>query len=149
MDDELAKDLGKESLAEVKTELEKSLIHRKEREFRNNYAETVKTILLKDYNFEIPQTIVDEEVKRTNTKAEEVAAQIRLELILDAIAAKENIQATQNDVENRLTSLSQIYRQPVAEIRKLYAKNNMMSALATQIVLDKTLDFIIDNAKLS
>ena len=149
IDDDLAKDIGKENLEQVKTELKASLIKRKEGEFRQEYAKSIRKTLLKEHKFDAPQTLVDEEVKRTKQDKDEVIDRFKIELILDAIAQKEKIQATQQDVEFRLMTLSQIYRQPVDEIRNLYKKNNMMSSLATQIVLDKTMELIIDNANMT
>jgi len=148
LDDELAKDIGKESLDQVKSELKESLIKRKEHGFHREYVDSVKETLLKSYKFDVPQTLVDAEVERSKRDKKEIADQLKLELILEDIAIKENIRATPQDMNQRLAALAQMYRQPVQEIQKLYTKNKMMGVLATQIVLDKTLDFIVDNAEM-
>jgi len=149
IDDEMAKDIGKENLEQVKTELEKSLQARKEREFRKDYADTIRKELLKKHKFDVPESIVDKEAERSKRDKKEVEEQLRLELILEDIAIKENIKATPQDVDARMKMLAQMYRQPIDEIKKLYSKNNMVSSLAAQIALDKTMDFLVDNANFS
>ncbi|OVE81500.1 hypothetical protein BVY03_03570, partial [bacterium K02(2017)] len=148
LDDEMAKDIGKETLDEVKEELKKSLLSQKEQEHRRDYSEVIKDILLKTYDFEIPQGLVDAEIERSKKDKEEVLKQLRLEFILHSIAQREKMQATPQDIEQRLNMLAQLYRQPAEEIRKLYAKNNMQGMLASQIVLDKTMDLLVDHAKM-
>ncbi|MBU0505470.1 MAG: trigger factor [bacterium] len=146
IDDELAKDIGKENMEQVKEELKKSLEQKKENEFRNDYAEAVKKNLLKEHKFDVPDSLVEEEVKRSKQEKKDVVDRFKVELILDAIAKAESIQATQQDLEFRLLTLSQVYRQPVDQIKKLYQENNMMSSLAMQVIFDKTINFIIDQA---
>ena len=148
LDDELAKDIGKDNLEQVKTELKDSLLKRKERGFHRDYVEEVKEQLLKSYKFDVPQSIIKAEIERSKRKEDEVVNQLKLELILEEIAVKEQIRATPQDMEQRFAMLAQMYRQPAKEIQQLYAKNNMMGILASQIVLDKTLDFIVNNANM-
>lgn len=148
LDDEMAKDIGKENLKQVKDELHESLIKRKERAFRRDYIEEIKKQLVKSHKFDVPESIVERETKKGQRDKEKIVDQLKLELILEEIAAKENIQVTEQDMNQRLATLSQIYRQPVHEIQKLYEKNKKMGLLATQIVLDKTLDFLVDQAKM-
>ncbi|HLD46067.1 MAG TPA: trigger factor [bacterium] len=149
LDDELAKDVGKENLEQVKTELKDSLIKRKERDFRREYAEEIKKHLQKEYQFDVPESLVAEETERTKQDKKEIQERFRLDLVLDTIAHAENIQATQQDIEFRMITLAHVYKQPVEEIRKLYKQNNMMSSLAIQIVFDKTLERLIDLAQFS
>lgn len=145
LDDELAKDIGKANLAEVREEIKKGLLRRKEQELRGEYAEEVQKQLLKEHKFELPENLVASEVERRKLEKEKVEEQIKLQLILEEISKKENITPTQQDVETRFRMLSQMYRQPVQEIQKLYMQNNLMSSLVAQIAMDKTLDFIIDS----
>ncbi len=149
LDDEMAKDIGKESLEQVKTELKDALTKRKEGHFRHEYAGFVKKHLTKMHNFDVPQSLVDEETKDGKREKQDIIDQIKLELILDKIAEVENIRVNQHDVDSHLTMLSQMYRQPVAEVKKLYSDQRMMTRLIAQIVMDKTLDFVVQNAKMS
>lgn len=148
LDDELAKDIGKENLEEVKKEIRDSLLQRKEREFRNTYVEDIQKKLLKEYKFEVPENVVQAEMERRKEDKDKVIEQLKIQFILETIAEEEKIQPTQQDMEQRMAAMAQMYRQPVAEIRKMYSQNNLMGMLASQIVLDKTLDFIIDNANM-
>lgn len=148
LDDELAKDIGKENLEQVKTEIRDALIKRKEQEFRGGYAEEVQTKLLKDHKFEVPEKLLEAEVERRKEEKDKVTDQIKMQLILEEIAKIENITATPQDLDTRFKMLSQMYRQPVQEIKKIYVQNNLIGSLISQITLDKALDFVIDNAKM-
>lgn len=148
IDDELAKDIGKENLEQVKNEIKEAVLKRKERGFRRDYAEAVRQKLIADYKFEIPQSLVDQEVERQKRERQDVENQIRFEIVLEAIATAETVRVNQDDVERRMTALSQIYRQPISEVRKLYSNQDRLSHLISQITIDKTIDFIIDNASL-
>lgn len=148
LDDEMAKDIGKESLEQVKTELKDALVKRKEGHFRHEYAGFAKKHLTKIHMFDVPQSLVDEETKDGKREKQDIIDQIKLELILDKIAEVENIRVTPRDVDSHLTMLSQMYRQPLAEVKKLYSDQRMMTRLVAQIVMDKTLDFVVQNAKL-
>lgn len=149
IDDELAKDIGKENLEQVKNEIKDAVLKRKERGFRRDYAKAVRQKLIADYKFEIPQSLVDHEVEHQKRERQEVEDQIRFEIILEAIATTETVRVNQDDVERRMTALSQIYRQPISEVRKLYLSQDRLSQLISQITIDKTVDFIIDNAKMT
>ncbi|MBF0104803.1 MAG: trigger factor [Deltaproteobacteria bacterium] len=147
LDDEMAKDIGKANLGEVKEELKKSITLRKEREIRRDHGEEIKQKLLADHEFEVPQSFIDSEVERTKKDKAEVLKMLRLEFILQEIAERENLTVTPQEMEQRMMLLSHMYRQPLDQIRKLYAENNMKGMLATQIVFEKTIDLLVDQAK--
>lgn len=149
IDDEMAKDIGKESLAEVKKEIEDALTKRVEATHKREYAEEIRNKLIKDYKFEVPQSLIDSEIERTKKDKKEVEDSLRVEFVLEAIAREEKIQPTPQDFQAHFQMLSQMYQQPVEEIQKIYSQNNMINTLAIQILFDKTLDFLVENAKLS
>jgi len=150
LDDELAKDLGKESLEAIKTEVTTFLTKRKEREIRQEYAKDVMDLLGKEYKFDVPEGLIDAEVKAGKKDKNEVEKNLRLQFVLQEISVKEkdNIKIDPKDVEERFHSLSHMYRQPVDVIKKYYTENKMLPQLVSQILLEKTLDFVIDNATL-
>jgi trigger factor len=67
-------------------------------------------------------------------------------LIIEEIARREGIVATPADIAEELAALSRQYGQPVDRIRKALG-NNVLS-LMDGIVRNKTLEFLIENAKL-
>ena len=78
---------------------------------------------------------------------EEAARRVKTTLLIEAIAAKEGIQATQQDVEAELTALSAQYGQPRERIIEALQSN--AAALIDGIVRTKTIDRLIEQAKRS
>jgi trigger factor len=148
VDDELAKDVGKKDLAELKTEIEKLIADSKKSGVRREYVEQVRQKILKDYDFEIPDGLIADEAEKTGRDRKEIADQIRFEFVLEAIAAKEKLETRPEDIDRRLAVYAQIYRQPLAEIKKTFLTNNMLPHVLSGIMIDKALDFVIEKARM-
>jgi trigger factor len=82
---------------------------------------------------------------RTDFKAD-AETRVKGTLIIEEIARREGIVATPADIAEELNALSRQYGQPVDRIRKALG-NNVLS-LMDGIVRNKTLEFLIENAKL-
>lgn len=162
LDDEMAKDIGKESIALVKDEIRAMISKRKEKMLRRDYAEEVKKYLTKNYDFEVPHSLVhhdhdhdhDHDPKghdpdHHHPSEQEQSDELRLHYVLEAIAAKEGLQVESSEIERRFATLSQVYRRPIAEIRQFYSDRQALRQLSAQILADKALDFIIDKAKMT
>lgn len=147
LDDELAKDIGKESLDQVKKEVKDAIVHRKDRQIQRDYGDKIREHIKKSYKFDVPESIVEAEVERNKQDKQEVVDQIRMELVLEAIARKENLMATHQDLKDRMQLLAQVYRRPLEEIQKIYSQENMVQMLASQIAFDKAIDYMIRHAK--
>jgi trigger factor len=76
---------------------------------------------------------------------EEAARRVKTTLLIEAIAAKEGIQATQDDVEAELSALAAQYGQPRERIIEALQSN--VAALIDGIVRTKTIDRLIEQAK--
>ena len=100
------------------------------------------------HKMEIPEGLLEEEKKRTKKPEEEIIKQIRSQFILEAVAQKEKIEVTPKELQNRLTQLAKLYARPLQEVVEHYKKNNLFPQLASQIMIEKTIDFIIEKAKL-
>lgn len=85
-----------------------------------------------------------EEELRTQYRSE-AESRVKATLLVEQIAKRENIVATPADIQEELEALARQYGQPVARIRKALG-NNVLS-LMDGIVRNKTLDFLVDNAK--
>lgn len=148
IDDEFAKDLGKDNLETVKKEISEMLSKRKEKSFKNDYATETMDFLLKKHKMEIPEGLLEEEKKRTKKPEEEIIKQIRSQFILEAVAQKEKIEVTPQELQNRVAQMAKLYGRPLSEVVDHYKKNNLFPQLASQIMIEKTIDFIIEKAKL-
>jgi trigger factor len=98
---------------------------------------------------------LEEYLKATDKSEEDLRKELRVDaeqrvkgtLLIEAIAKAEKIEATPADLQGELASLAAQYRQPVEMIRK--ALGNNVHSLVDGIVRNKTLDLIIDNAKIT
>ncbi len=75
-------------------------------------------------------------------------ALIRVEtgLLFDAIVAKENIEATEEDLEEEYKKFAEAQDKTVEEIKELFSRNT--DYLKDSIVSRKTVDFLVDNANI-
>ncbi|EKD41497.1 MAG: hypothetical protein ACD_73C00691G0001, partial [uncultured bacterium] len=49
-------------------------------------------------------------------------------------------------IDVRFRQMSIMYRQPLESIKQYFHQNNMISGLVTQIVMEKTLDVLVEKA---
>ncbi len=72
---------------------------------------------------------------------------VKARYLLNAIAEKEDISAGSEDVEARIQTLATYYGLPAPEMKSRLEQQNMLEGLATQIRIEKTLDFLLGEAK--
>jgi trigger factor len=72
---------------------------------------------------------------------------VRNNLVLDAIAKAEGIEASDEDVTEELEKLSKSYNRPAEELREIFEKNGNISNLQEDVALRKTIKFLLDNSK--
>lgn len=154
IDDEMAKDIGKDSLDALKQELRDMLSKRKENQHRRDYAKALREKLAASYDFEIPPSLLKHDHDEATANDPEhdhkkMEEDIRLQFVLHAIADKEEIKVDRQDIDRRMAAIAQMYRQPLEEVRKFYANQENLQRLFTQVRADKALDFVIDHAKMT
>lgn len=76
------------------------------------------------------------------------ARRVRGYLILDAIAEAESVNVSDEDIENFFQGLAAQLGEPITKIRAHYDENDRKNALKVKILQEKTLDFVIDKAKI-
>lgn len=67
-------------------------------------------------------------------------------LILEKIAQQELIEINDEDVERGLKEVATPLGQDLDTVREFYSKNNLMDSLKKQILEEKTLKFLLENA---
>lgn len=87
-----------------------------------------------------------EEVLRAQMR-NDAEKRVRNNLVLDAIAKEEGFEATEEDIAAELESLSKSYSRPVEELRDIFEKNGNMANLEEDVLLRKTIKFLLDNSK--
>jgi trigger factor len=78
--------------------------------------------------------------------ADEARRRVKSTLLIEAIARAEAIEATTQDIETEINALGEQYGQPRERILEMMRPN--IDALIGGIVRTKTLDFLLDNAKI-
>jgi trigger factor len=178
LDDEFAKHLSPESdLAGLRNEMRTRLESSAKSRVRRALSTVVVDRLLAKHEFPLPAPMVEREaegiyreaqtyvtraglswddyLKKQDRTDDAVRAEYRAEaerrvkttLLLEAIAKAEKIEATQADVEAEIASLSRQYGQPPQAIVEMLRPN--LSSLVDGIVRSKTLDFLLDRAKIT
>jgi trigger factor len=176
LDDELAKAVSQNgNLDELKADIRRRLQSVAESRVRRELGNQVIEKLLSAHDFPLPEVLIEREqesmlqdgagmatrmgmsfddyLKAVGKTEEELRGESRPEaerrvkgtLLLEAIAKAENIQATPADIQSELQSLASQYGQPVDRIRQALG-NNVLS-LMDGIVRNKTVEFLIENAK--
>lgn len=160
LDDEFAKDLGYASLAAAREGLQGRLLEAK----RAEAVETTKGRLLArvlDRNrFEVPRSLVDGEQeallrgRRPEPSAEaaarvrEIAEQrVRAALILDAIAEKESVSVSEEDLERLYRRRAARERTRVEAVRERSRKAGLADAARLEARREKTLEFLLAKAR--
>lgn len=178
LDDEFAKDCGPfSSLQEIKDKLRSEMEKALKRDIDESYKDTILKRLAETHHFDLPETLVTRELdaivrqrlqERQRGKAtdpspsataeelktireenrDEANRRVKVGLILEAIATKEAISVSQEDMNNEVTRLATELRVPMAELVKMIQAGGQDSIeeLRSRILADKALDFVYRNS---
>lgn len=173
VNDELAKKVGVDSLEKLKDEIRKSLVAEREAESKNEMRKQIVDHLMSQVEFNLPESLVAQETRgiiydvvRENSlrgvtkqmleeKKDEIFGmatqsakdRLRTTFILDAIAEKEKLTVTEEEMEARIASLAQRYRITPERLKAQLDERGGLGEVEEQIRAGKTLDFLIANAK--
>lgn len=71
---------------------------------------------------------------------------VKTDLMLEAVAKAEKLEATPADMEGEVAAMAAGYRAPVDEVRKIILKEGRLEALAKSVLRKKAANLIIDSA---
>ena len=80
---------------------------------------------------------------------EEAEAACRSELVLLAVAKKENLTVTPEEIDQTLSQVAMQTRQPFQELKRYYEENNLVVPLKDRILADKAVELIYDKAEVT
>ncbi|MFQ5964177.1 MAG: trigger factor [Candidatus Scalinduaceae bacterium] len=172
INDELAKQIGYDSLGALKEFLSKRLETEKKAQVDNDLREQIYKNLLEMANFDLPEDLIEsqsnkrlhkyqiellnkgtplEEIQKDlenlkNASEESVVRDFKLSLVLERIAEKEKIFVTETDVNKRINMLASMYGIEPSKMRMQLEKLDSMSNLRYQMKESKTVDFLIKEA---
>jgi FKBP-type peptidyl-prolyl cis-trans isomerase (trigger factor) len=172
LDDELAKDLGLESLQKLKEHVEAKLREQKRADQARAREAAISEELIKRHSFALPVSLVEHQTDRlardfkvrllmsgvAEAKIDEEMAKfteqlrqagerhVRLSFILDRIAEKESVTVTQDELVGRLWQVSQRWKKDPAEVRKIFDAQGLWGSVVSAIRQEKTMAFLLSNA---
>jgi len=174
IDDELAKQVGYDSLGELKEFMSKRLEMEKKRMAEGEMQEQISSKLIEMADFEMPEDMIkhhtserlykyqldlvnkgtpQEEIEKhsedlKNASEESVVRDFKMSLVLEHIAEKERIFVTEDDVNRRISEMAGMYGLDAAGMKKQLEKMNSMSNLRHQLRESKTLNLLMKEANI-
>lgn len=178
LDDEFAKDCGPyASLQELKDKLRDQMENSLKKDIEESYKDSILKRLVETHHFDLPDTLVERELDtivrqklqaRQRAKAteplppadadelnkmreehrENAQRRVKAGLILEAIAEKESLSVSQDDLNNEVTRLASELRVPIADLVKMIQAGGQDSVeeLRARILADKALDCVYRHA---
>jgi trigger factor len=177
LNDEFAKDLGREgidSLESLREKMREDMVATEERRVEADVRDQIRDKLLELVEFEAPDGMLQQELdsminnmqfnlrrsglsmeamglseeKMREDYREEAEKRVKVGLILAKIAKDKEIEVTDQDVEDQILTVSKDTGQPPEAIRDIYNKNNLMDSMKDSLLTEKTLKFITDGANI-
>lgn len=174
LDDEFAKDLKLDNLAQLKDKIKEAIINQKKAEEKERLKKEILENLIKKNAFDTPPSLVaaylhtfvsqaTENIKKGKIKPEDAAlmtpeklnekylpvaeARVKEEMILDAVARQENIAVSEDEINVRIKEIAEEHHQKAEDIKKQLIKQGSDNLLAASMLEEKVFDFIIEKAK--
>ena len=177
LDDDFAKALGGdfETMDAVRAEVKKQLEARREVEDRRGLEEKVVAAVLSRHEFAVPEAMVMRHVAHQVEHARERMRRqgvdpdklpwdygklipelkpaseqaVKRALLLEAIAEREVINPAEDEVDIEIERFAQAAQRPAPAVRRMMEKSGDLESLRGSLREKKTLDFLIQHAKVS
>jgi trigger factor len=174
VDDEFAKDLGKENLEDLKKEVAKELENKMRSDNEIATENQLLDKIINDNSFAVPSALVKKQMHMMseNAKArlmekgfkkedldkkdgeleerfkDDAMKQVRLLFILDKIAKDEGIKVEEKDLEDAYKSISMRAGKSEKEVKDHYEKEGFVDNLLERIKEEKTISFLLKSAEI-
>jgi trigger factor len=176
LDDEWAKDVGNfSSLADLKARLRQTLEEQKKGQANQAGKEKILDLLIERHPFQVPKSLIERQMQNLISRAEIRLAQqgmkleeanldrqkmqesfqpmaerdVRGNLILEKIAEIEKISVSDADLEEKFEKLAAQLKQRPETVKNYYQKKDLGEGMRAQILEEKTLDFLMSQAKIT
>ncbi|MAE96130.1 MAG: trigger factor [Deltaproteobacteria bacterium] len=174
LDDALAKELDEEleSLDALRERLRNDLAERKEASAKEALHRSLVDALIERTEFDVPPGMIERRLNQQIQRAHQQLAdampheelhqrlgewseswrpeaerEVREHLLLDAIAEKQGIEVSDEDLQAKLEEMAREQGMDPDRLRSLYDEQGMLEALRAQLGSDKALEFLIAGAK--
>jgi trigger factor len=179
IDDEFAKDVSEfKTLQELKDDMENKLKEKFDTFSRKQVENEIVDKVMKNTQVEIPEVMIENRIQSMindmafrlrfqgmslekyleaskltledlkNQMKDDAYYNVKMGLTLEAVAKAEDIKPTEDEVEQRINEMAKGYNKGVEEFKKTI-KEDQLEYIKDSIATQKTLDFLVDNAKIS
>lgn len=168
-----------ETLEEYKQDIEKRLAERKEQEKEQYLQSVAVEKAAEAANVDIPEVMVETETEQMlqefsnnlrmqgmnlelysqltgqdeaalkEQMKENAGKRVRQTLVLEAIAQAENLEVTEDDMNEEFEKMAKMYQQPAEEIKKIFERNGNVNALTKDLLIQKAMKFIVEHSVVS
>lgn len=174
IDEEFLKQLGEDSRESLEGKIREQLEEQAAACEKDHLRTEIGKYLVAKTDFDMPQSVIDQE---TNLMARNMVRQIasggatqeqiegqkevilseasrssrdraKLRYILNLIAAGENIHCDDGELDKRIESMAVQYRMSPGQLKAELEKRNGVESVKSDIRTDKTMDFLLANAKI-
>ncbi len=178
LNDEFAKGLQEglfNSLEELKAKVREDLENMEKQRAEAKLNEELLDQLMAKTEFEVPEGLIDQEMESMMARLEQdmgrrgmswpqneadrnrirenmkpvALKRVRRELILEKIAALESLEVQKEELEAEFAKIAQGVNQSANFVREVYQKNNMLPQMSAQLLEEKTLTFLKDQAQIT
>jgi len=176
LNDDFAKETNEaQSLGELRTKIRTDLEQGKRTKAQNDERAAILTALIERNAFDVPKSMVERTIdnmlegqlrnmarmgmdpRRLNLDfarlredmRERATQEVKGALLIEAIAQKENIQASDADVDKKLEELAAEAKQPIDVVRKYFKGPEERQGLSLRLREEKTIEFLKGQAKYS
>jgi trigger factor len=175
VDDAFAKDAFHcADVADLRARIAEDLKARAEAEQRGRMTDQMAERLIALHAFDVPPSLVDQEQQRLATQAVErfrsqgvdpsqwpeerrkdfvtqfrapAERNVRMSMVVERIAEAEGVRCLPEDLDRHLERLSKALGQPKESVRRYLDQDHRKDEVEDRIVYEKTLDLLIENAK--
>jgi len=167
-----------ETVAEYKEDIKNMLSAEKTAEIKNRHQAAVAQKVTEQTDVVAPESMVKEEAESflqdirfqmsqqgikledylnlTNGKLEDVENECRMRaetlvkqtLVFEAIAEKEGLEVTDEDLDAEYARMAEMYNQPVDSVKEIFAMRGQVMAIKRNLLLEKVSEFLLENAKI-
>ncbi len=165
-----------DTVEEYKEEVRNKLSERKSREAKSALEDAVLEAVTAEAKMELPEPMVDTQVSQmaqdyarrlryqgisleqylemTGMTRETLARQLRPQavkriqsrLVLEAVAAAEGIEASQEEIDEEIESRAETYNRDVEELKETYGESGRKE-ISQDICVKKAMEFLVENAQ--
>ena len=179
LDDEFAKELGSfKQIKDLKENIKGHLIDEKRQSVRFDMQDQIIGQLLKTHSFQLPQSLVEAEIKTLREDAREkfmrkgygekeidelmnkekdalnekfklhAENHVKAFFIMGEIAQKENLNAAEEELNGLIENLAARHKKNPAHFKEQLKKDGKIDSLYWQLTEAKVMQFLLDNAKI-